>query len=197
MILEAILTALLLGWALKGKFGRLADAPIKYGWMIFVPLGLAVATNLLNRPQAILFTSPMFAVVHILGLVTWIVFTTANHAIPGAKLILAGLVVNLIAVAANGGTMPVSHEAQIIAYGEKSAKHVLAAYPFVKGMLIDHTTKLRLLCDVVPDPASVSMGCVYSAGDIITSIGGFIAIVALMRAPSRSERKAANGAARA
>lgn len=195
MILEAILTALLLGWALKGSVSRLADARLHYTWMIFVPLGLAAASTLLNSYHAVPFSSPIFGAVHILGLVTWIVFTVANIAIPGAELILAGLVVNLIAVAANGGTMPVSYDGLVIAYGKEGVKHWLAVFPQVKEMLIDHTTRLWLLCDVVPIPRPFSMGFVYSIGDIITSIGGVIAIVTLMRTPSRSERKSAEGAA--
>jgi hypothetical protein len=195
MILEAILTALLLGWALKGRFSRLADARINYAWMIFVPLGLAIAAILLNRSHAVPFSSPIFGAVHILGLVTWIVFAAANTSIPGAKLILAGLVVNLIAVAANGGTMPVSYGGVVIAYGKQGAEHWMAVFPQVKDMLIDHTTRLWLLCDVVPVPRPFAMGFVYSVGDIITSVGGFIAIVALMRSPSRSERKGVEGAA--
>lgn len=194
MILEVILTALLLGWALKGRFGRLADAHINYAWMIFVPLGLAVTSGMLNGYGAVALSSPLFGAMHILGLSTWIVFAAANMAIPGAKLILAGLVVNLIAVAANGGTMPVSYDSIIVTYGEQGAKHWMAVFPQVKDMLISHATKLRFLCDVVPMPRPFSMGCVYSIGDVITSVGGFIAIIALMRAPSRSERKAARGA---
>jgi hypothetical protein len=194
MVLEAILTALLLGWALKGRFGRLADAHINYAWMIFVPLGLAIASGMLNHSHAVPYSSPLFGAVRILGLVTWIVFAAANMSIPGAKLILAGLVVNLIAVAANGGTMPVSYDSVIVTYGEKGARHWMAVFPQVKDMLISNATRLRFLCDVVPLPRPFSMGCVYSVGDIITSVGGFIAIVALMRAPSRSESRAARGA---
>lgn len=195
MILEAILTALILGWALRGSLCRLADARLNYAWMIFVPLGLAIASSALNRAHAVPLSSPIFGAVHILGLVTWIVFTAANISIPGAKLILAGLVVNLIAVAANGGTMPVSYAGLVAAYGKEGAKHWMEVFPQVKHMLIDHTTRLSLLCDVVPIPRPFSMGFVYSIGDIITSIGGFVAIVALMRTPSRCERKSAEGAA--
>jgi len=195
MILEAILTALLLGWALRGSLSRLADTRLNYAWMIFVPLGLSIASSALNYAHAVPSSSPIFGAVHILGLVTWIVFTVANISIPGAELILAGLVVNLVAVAANGGTMPVSYGGLVIAYGKEGARHWMAVFPRVKDMLIDHTTRLWLLCDVVPIPRPFSMGFVYSIGDIITSIGGFIAIVALMRKPSRSERKSAEGAA--
>lgn len=195
MIVEVILTALLLGWVLKGRLTRLADAPIRYAWMIFVPLGLAIASRALNCSHAVSFSSPIYGAVNVLGLATWCVFVVANRRIPGAKLILAGLLVNLLALAANGGTMPVSYDSVIITYGKEGARHWMAVFPFVKDMLIGPSTRLSFLCDVVPIPRPFSLGCVYSVGDIITSIGGFIAIVALMRAPSRSERKPAQGAA--
>ena len=195
MILEAILTALLVGWGLKGRFGRLADAPIRYAWMIFVPLGLAVSSWALNFSHAVPHSSPLYGAVNVLGLATWCVFVVANRGIPGAKLILAGLLANLLAVAANGGMMPVSYDGVIATYGKQGAKHWMAVFPYVKDMLIGPATKLRFLCDVVPIPRPFSMGCVYSIGDIIASIGGFVAIVALMRAPSPSERKPAKGAA--
>lgn len=191
MIVELIITALLLGWVLKGKFGRLADANINHSWMIFAPLGLGVLSCALINTHIVPFSSPILAAIHILGLSTWIAFTATNIKIPGAKLILAGLVINLVAVAANGGTMPVSYDSVVIAYGKQGAKQWMAVFPYVKNMLINPATKLSLLCDIVPVPRPFSMGCIYSIGDIITSFGGFIAIIALMRSPSRSERKAA------
>lgn len=195
MIVELILTALLLGWGLRGKITRLADARLKYAWMIFVPLGLSVSTSLLDCYNAIPFSSPIFSFARVLGLVTWCVFVVGNMRLPGAKLILAGLLLNVLAVVANGGIMPVSYDGIIVAYGKQGAAHWMKVFPCVNKMLIGPHTRLWVLCDIFPIPRPFSMGFVYSIGDIITSVGGLIAIVALMRRPSPAEPQQAKGAA--
>lgn len=192
MIPEVILTALFLGWALKGRFGRLADVKIKYGWMIFVPLGLTIASRAVNYSHAVPSSSLLFSFVHVTELGTWVVFTIANWSIPGAKFVLAGLVINLVAVIANGGMMPVSYESLVAITGPERLKHWLTVFPFVKDTLIRSGTRLAYLCDVIPARWPFALlPSVYSVGDIITSIGGFVAIVAIMRTPLPAERRPA------
>ena len=190
VIPEVILTALFLGWALKGRFGRLADVRIKYWWMIFVPLGLMIASLAVNYSHAVPFSSPLFSIVRVAELATVAVFTIANWSIPGAKLVLAGLVVNLVVVIANGGMMPVDYDCLVAITGRERLKDWIAVFPFVNDMLIRSGTRLAFLCDVIPARwPFVLVPSVYSIGDVITSIGGFIAIIAIMRTPLPAEHR--------
>lgn len=192
MVPELLIAALICGWALKGRYQRLLDAKIKYVWMIFIPLGLMVATRVLNYTHVIPFSSPFHGIVRVIELLVICVFAGANIRIPGAKLLLVGLIANTIVVAANGGAMPVSYDCILAAWGKRQVAEYMVTYPFVKQMLIHPGTRLVWLCDIIPvrRPFVLFPG-VYSVGDLISSLGGMIAIISLMRTPLPSERKTA------
>lgn len=195
MVPELLVAALLYGLLTKGRYERLLDARVKFVWLIFIPLGLMVLTRVLNYNHIIPFSSPFYCVTRILELVLLCLFSLANTRIPGSKLFLVGLVLNIIVIAANG-MMPVSYGALVTVWGKHGLAEGLSTFPFVKQMLIHSTTRLVWLCDVIPlrRPFVFSAG-VYSVGDLVSTLGAMIAIVALMRTPSHSEVKQTEGAA--
>ena len=194
MIPEAILTALFIGWLLRGKFSRLADVRIKYIWMLFVPLGLYIASLAANYARAFPPNSWAFALVHVVGLAALLALTLANRHIPGVKLMFAGLAANAVAIVSNGGFMPTSGRAIVAVWGKDVFEKAIAQ-PMVRHVLIDAGTKFAFLCDTIAAPRPfVFFRSVYSIGDIVLSLGGLIAIVAIMRTPLVTERPLAKGA---
>lgn len=190
MIPEIILTALFLGWVLRGRFGRLADVKLQFIWMIYVPLGLYFAAFVANYADVFSPQSFVFGMVHVIGLAALMVVAVANRHVPGAKLMFVGLAANTVAIVANGGFMPASKEAIVTAFGAAELDKILAQSMF-RHAFIDAGTRLRWLCDVVAAPRPfVLVPSVYSVGDILTSVGGLIAIVAIMRTPLPGERPA-------
>jgi len=156
--------------------------------MIFVP---PLVTALAAAIYATGWVHLSFPISSLLRVVVWGVFTIANWRIPGAKLMLAGLLLNIAAAAANGGLMPVSHAGFIAVTGENADRYI-ALFPHVRGMLIGPHTKLVPLCDIVVFRHPYALvPSVYSLGDIISSIGGLVAIVTLMRAPLASKQEPA------
>ena len=194
MIPELILTALFLGWLLRGKFGRLADVRIKYAWMIFVPLGLYVAALAANYSHVFPKSSWVFGLVHAVALAALLTLTVANRNIPGVKLMFAGLAANAVAIAANGGYMPTSAKAAAAIWGKEVLEKTMAQ-SLVRHAFMDATTNLRLLCDIIAARRPfVYFQSVYSIGDVLLSLGCFIAIIAIMRTPLASERRVAKEA---
>lgn len=160
--------------------------------MVFIPLGLMVATRALNYTHVIPFSSPFHGIVRVIELLLLCVFVGANIRVPGAKLVLAGLIMNAVVVAVNGGSMPVSYDCLVVAWGKRGVAEGIATFPFVKQMLINAGTRLWFLCDVIPAPKGfVLFPGVYSVGDLISSAGAMIAIISLMRTPLPSEARAA------
>lgn len=188
LVPELILIALLIGWLSGGRFWRLAEARIRYVWLIFVPLGLyivswAVAAALPSSKLGWLFGT--MAIVEKLAL---IVVALANRRLPGVKLILAGIVLNLIALCANCGMMPADPNALDTAFGAGYAEEQRDA-PHVRSAIMDTSTNLGFLCDIVAARRPfVFAPAVYSIGDLVMSVGIFIAIIALMRTPSAGEK---------
>lgn len=187
MVPELILIALLIGWISGGKFSRLAEARIRYVWLIFVPLGL----YLISWTPPFVRSPLLLGITAIIEKLSLIVVAVFNLRLPGVKLILIGMLLNLIALSANGGMMPASEDALVSAFGldyvnkAKNAVHVRSA-------IMDVSCKLAFLCDIIAAKRPfVLIPAVYSVGDLVMSVGIFIAIITLMRTPLPSVRKPA------
>lgn len=188
MVPELLVTALILGWILKGRVGRLADVKIKYGWMIFLPLALYFASYAANFAQVFPRHSPIFAVVHVVEFLIFMVVAVANRRIPGVNLVYVGLAINLVAILANGGFMPVAKEAVAMVVEPEDLQEALRS-PAIEHTLINAGTRFSFLCDIVAARKPfVFAPSVYSIGDLVMSLGAFIAIVAIMCNPKYSER---------
>ena len=189
MVPEVIILALLVGIIAKGKFGRLADVQIKYIWLLFVVLALAVGMRKLVHMGVLTYPSMICSVIKISEFVILIALALANLRMAGVKLMLVGFIANLAAIVANGGIMPVSPSGMALTAGTHLAEYMVK-YPFVKDMLIGPNTRLVFLCDIYTAVWPYALiSSIYSIGDFITSIGGFIAIIAIMRTPLPSELK--------
>lgn len=192
MILESILTAIFVGWLLRGKFMRLADVRIRYFWMVFVPLGLHFAAYGINYAHVFGPNHWVFGVVRLTEFLVLCIVAVANRSIPGVKLMFAGLAVNLVVMAVNGGYMPVAVDAIRSSYGEAGLAQMKHA---VGHSFIGAGTKLAFLCDTIAAKRLyLPIPSVYSIGDLITSFGMLIAIIAIMRNPKYSERLTPQGA---
>lgn len=183
---ELVLIALLVGWLFGGKFGRLADARIRFIWLIFVPLVMYVSAWVvvfLMPPAKVWFSG----VSHIIGKASLLIVVAANLRLPGAKLILLGMVLNFVAIVSNGGMMPANTDAIASVFGQSYAEKT-ASQPHVQSALMDTATHLGFLCDIIAARRPfVLVPAIYSVGDLILSVGIFITIIAIMRTPLPSE----------
>lgn len=192
MVPELLVAALVVGWAMKGRIDRLVEAKIRFAWLVFLTLSLMVLTRVLNYNDIIPFSSPFHGIMRVVELTLLCMFAALNGRIPGAKLVLIGLVINTVAVAINGGAMPVSEDCIYAVWGKRGTADYLAQYPFVRGMFIDAQTRLPWLCDIIPARRPfVLINSVYSIGDLISTLGGMIAIISIMRTQLPTEKKSA------
>jgi hypothetical protein len=94
----------------------------------------------------------------LLGACAW-----ANRRIPGVPLILLGGLLNVVAIAANGGVMPADPALALDAAQR-------AGDGFVNSGVLAHP-RLLFLGDVLPTPAWMPASNVYSAGDVVIVLG--------------------------
>lgn len=119
-----------------------------------------------DRPLLAVGTIPLYLLS--MALLVWWVWL--NRHLPGIVPIGAGVMMNLAAIAANSGYMPVDPDAA--AYAGNSA-----VYESANGMIAnnsyasDSNVKLWLLTDIFPLPAGIPMATVYSLGDIFLTTG--------------------------
>ena len=128
----------------------------------------------------------VFGLAHAVGCLSMMVVAVANRHIPGVKVVFAGLALNAVAILANGGFMPAASDAVKSVYGSIPAGDTSAT---VRHAIIDAHTRLSFLCDVIAAKWPYALvRSVYSVGDVITSAGALIAIVAIMRNPAYSKQ---------
>jgi hypothetical protein len=168
-ILYAVVAGLILGLITRGSPARLGDLRLR--WAPLIVLGMVVQLGLFSSPLGNAL-GDLAPIVYILSNVTVLVAVAANLAIPGLAVVLAGGASNLLAIAANGGYMPVSPDA-LAAMGRTPKEGYSNSAPL-------ETVAFGPLTDVFMMPTWVPMSNVFSIGDVLIGVGIAIAVVAAM-----------------
>jgi hypothetical protein len=158
LILIVIVLALLRGGSLHNIAAvRLRWLPLVFGSLV---LQLLIFTPFLTAPL-LSITTPWLYILSMLMLAGWV---AANWRIPGMALMGAGLLLNLAAIIANGGYMPITPEATHIAgmhlnYDDGRHNNSVA--------LAAGQAYLWPLTDIIPVP----FAGVFSIGDVLLTLG--------------------------
>jgi hypothetical protein len=171
-VLVSIAIAVAASYARGGRLHRIADAPLRWSWLLFVGVGLQVIVDLgAGRgwlPDAGWSGYLLLLLSHLVVL-GWVV---ANWHLPGMRLVTIGLGLNALVIGANGA-MPVDPDA-IRALGIDGA-----TVPPGKHTLLDDQTRLPWLADIWPLPPLRS---IISVGDVVLAAGLIPLTHALMSA---------------
>jgi hypothetical protein len=176
MLFETLLLAIIIGYIRKGKLSNLEDLPLK-GW----PLIIAGISVYFFQILALRFFNDDIAYL-VFNNLKWFQAASSSATIagllissrePGYVLSSLGMLLNMIASFVNGGRMPVS-PAALERLGLLEQLSVLQAGGTSVHQLMNETTSLKLLCDVIPIPIITPKAA--SLGDLILSIGIFLII---------------------
>jgi Family of unknown function (DUF5317) len=149
---------------LGGHLSKLADVSVRLAWTLLLALALQVlAINAPGVPQGMrpwiqLASYPVAAV-----------FVVANRRLPGMVLIGVGVLLNVIAISANGGVMPAS----AAALDQAGLPRRTSSY--ANSALVEHP-RVAFLGDVFAIPEPLPLHNVFSVGDVAIAIGAAIAI---------------------
>ena len=181
-ILYAVVAGLLIGVVTGGSLSRLGD--LRFRWAPLIAIGMAVQLLLFSSPLGNTL-GPAAPAVYIASNALVLVAVASNLAIPGFVLVCLGGHSNLVAIVANGGYMPVSHDA-LVAIGR-------GARDGYSNNIQSEQVLLWPLTDLFAMPAWVPMANIFSVGDVLIGIGAAIAVVAAMhgRGPLRERPTAA------
>jgi len=131
----------------------------------------------LNRQPWVLEFGPWIWVISICGLLAAFLRNAAAAGRSGAPWLIAGLGValNLMAVIANGGQMPLSPQALATTKGEaRLVEHTVAQQApaqLSSVALIGPDTRLAWFGDLFPEPAWLPAANVFSVGDLLIAAG--------------------------
>jgi hypothetical protein len=171
-----LVVSIVVSLARGGKLSNLGAIEVTAWWLLFVGFGMQTVANSLpssSREAAIPLLLSSFVV---LLLVVWL-----NRADPGLWIAGIGILMNFTVIAINQG-MPVLQEAIEVAGGS-------AAIAFdAKHVVLDASTRLPFLGDVIPLPGSV-----ISLGDVFLAIGLGVFLEDQLRQPLRLFRHRVQG----
>lgn len=144
---------------LGGRLGTLAALQLRRGWLLGAALAIQVLVITLLPSGA----PALHRTLHLGSYALAGAFVLANRRLRGLLLIGLGGLANLVAIAANGGVMPMSAAAARAA-GMTAEKH------FANSAVLEHPI-LAPLGDVFAVP-----GAVFSLGDIAILLGAAVLV---------------------
>lgn len=163
IVLAVIVAALLRGGSLR----RMADLRVRHMALVLA----AFALQLLIFPLVGTAIIPIATVpLYLLSMSLLVGWVALNRQLPGIVPTGLGIVMNLAAIAANGGYMPVDPAAA--AYAGMLARYATEIGPVVNNSIATAVdVRLWMLTDIFPIPAGFPFATVYSLGDILLTTG--------------------------
>lgn len=182
MLLETFILAVIIGFILKGSLKNLAQTPLRGALFIWAGLILRYIPNLFRFPilknYADMVTpyAPILFVVSFALLLTGVVMNISRWPM---IVILAGVMMNTIAVLANNGFMPVSGEG--LAKAGYDMSKIISAQLDMNHILITAQTRFSFLADIIPVPKPYPFPQMLSIGDLMMCLGLLFFIVIGMK----------------
>lgn len=168
LFLFLIVLAIVAGLLRGGSLVHFAALPLRWIGLILASLALQLFlfTPFLGRPLLAVAVEPLY----LLSMGMAIVWVALNRHIPGMLLAAGGLALNTLAIAANGGRMPLWQPAAQLA-GEGAG--------FAAGAAVDNNSllapaeqvRLWALTDIIPIPQPLPFATVFSIGDALLAAG--------------------------
>jgi len=165
-----VLAALVVGLALGGSVGRLAELPLRAPWLFLS----AVVLQIVAFPVGVLPWRTHDAVASVLWVTSYGLLLLAallNRRLTGVPIVALGMLLNLAAIIANRGTMPVRIEAMHDA-GRVAVTQVNST------ALADPA--LPWLVDRWAAPHWIPLANVFSIGDVFVAVGAVVIVLAGM-----------------
>jgi hypothetical protein len=176
MVFDGIIFSLLVGFFRKGNLIGFAQLKLKWGWVFPILLVVQIVVFTFQNNYELLANASnyIYIAVYVIG----ILFLYLNRNNHGFILILIGVFLNFLVMVVNGGRMPVSPDAAVVVdpmYLEATKNSLYA-----KHQILNQSTKLGFLADIIPLSSPYPRTQVISIGDVIMNIGVFLFIQYIM-----------------
>ena len=179
MLGTATVAGLLLGWLRGGTFSTLGGVTPRIPWVIPLAFAGQYVIARATGDDVAWWVLPL----HMGSYALLLAGIVANRGVPGIPLLTAGLVLNAIAIGANGGLMPLAPEHLALNHAGaqiEPGQHI----PRTKSVLLpSDVTRFWQLTDVLALPEGLPKRGMFSIGDVAIALGVGWSIQGLMRKP--------------
>jgi hypothetical protein len=184
MLAEAILLSILVGLIRRGNIKNLDRIPLRYIYVFGISVGIYALVETVGARHGsaeIVHLARLANLVQYVGLLVAICLNIKS--IPEMWIVCAGTLCNFLAVATNGGVMPISVSAAKTVGISRIFTSVGAAH-MVRHAPMSSASNFKLLSDVIPigpfhflpDTLAILLEKVASVGDIVVALAVFILI---------------------
>lgn len=184
MPLAIVFTAIVIALVRGGSLSNFATLEIRFMWIAFGAFALQLA---LFNPFNAATVPPSFAPwIYIFSMSALLIWVVVNRQLPGMLLIGIGMLMNTVAITANGGYMPVGLEQA--RFAGKLANYTAASEAIANNSIVlpRDQTQLWFLTDILALPAGVPLANVFSFGDVLLFLGiGILCYVTMCRRNTR------------
>jgi hypothetical protein len=166
-VLLAILLALLQGGSLR----HIATLPVRSMPLIVASLAIQVVIYFPGLRDSALARQGGAAIY--IGALTLVLMGVVGnrHLGKAVWVVLAGLVLNMVVIVANGGHMPTNAAAMRSVRGSAQVQMLAAHRQYANVQLANRSSRLLPLSDIFPLPMPFGHGNVFSVGDILIVAG--------------------------
>lgn len=181
MLLVVLALSLIVGLLRGGKISRFGDFNLKNVGLIVLAFLVQAALRLAG-PMGWNFLRGLAWTIYAVSFLMLAYAIWGNRKTAGVPWILAGVIMNFVAIMANGGKMPVS--GRLWAMGGMSLDSLKPEVNFTHQLLTPDA-RLPWLTDVLRLPKALLLPTVFSAGDVAVMVGLFILVQVVMKPRAR------------
>ena len=171
LLLWGVVLGVIIGFVGGGSVANLEELDLRHIWLVPVAL---IVQNLIFFPvlfeeSVIPFLGPEFF--HLLSYLILAVFVVMNWRVWQIPLMGAGMGLNMIVIASNGGYMPVALEPLVRTGNFRTAYYLTNNEIYGNVIMMSDSTILDFLGDWLYLPRWLPFSTAFSLGDLIIAIG--------------------------
>jgi hypothetical protein len=176
LLLASIVLAIVVTWMREGRLSRLGEIEFRLWWVVpLVTLAQFLIIRFSDSPSRLKLWSPRPLIMIASYVILWAVVWQNRH-LPGMWIVLLGVTLNMLAIAANGGYMPIPPKA-LAQIGVGDAAYQMSVGSVVLGskdvLLPPEQAHFAMLGDVLIIPKPFPWSAATSIGDWVLAVGIF------------------------